>query len=259
MGKKFKNPLKDLLKKGEKTTGAWVQIGSSITAEILGSAGFDWLIMDLEHGSGDIPTLINQIQATRLVDSVPLVRAPWNDFVIIKRILDAGAYGVIVPNVETKEEAQNMVKACKYPPEGIRGVSANARAAGFGCKPDRYFSTANDELLIIAQIETQKGVNNLDKILEVGGLDGIFIGPSDLAASMGYIGNPGHSAVQEAIATVETLVFENNKILGTMAGSWEQALKLYDKGYQMLTLMADGASLAKTAGDIISKFRELKE
>jgi 2-dehydro-3-deoxyglucarate aldolase/4-hydroxy-2-oxoheptanedioate aldolase len=257
MDKVFRNPLKHRLSEGEKTAGAWVQLGSPMSAEILSRAGFDWLIIDLEHGAGDIPTLISQIQAMNGYKAVPLVRAPWNDFVIIKRILDAGAYGVLIPSVSTGSEAEDAVLACKYPPAGIRGAATSARAAGFGWKPHLYFSTANDEIMIITQVETAQAISNLDEILEVADLDGVFIGPSDLAASMGHLGNPTHPEVQEAITFTEAKVLRAEKLLATMATSWEQAKVLYERGYQMVTLMADGVALAMAAGELTGKFESL--
>ena len=138
---KFENKLKTKLRAGKKTAGAWVQIASPFTAEILSSAGFDWLMLDMEHGPGDILTLVSQVHAMKGTDSVPLVRTPWNDFVAIKKILDAGAQGVLVPYVNTQEEAERAVKACKYPLEGIRGVAGSPRAPGYGQNLGSYTVT----------------------------------------------------------------------------------------------------------------------
>jgi len=252
----FKNRVKRLLKEGKKTSGAWLQIASPFTAEILSSAGFDWLMIDMEHGPGDILTLISQIQAMKGTDCVPLVRTPWNDFVAIKRILDAGAQGVLVPYVNTREQAEEAVKACKYPPEGIRGVAGSPRAPGYGQNHGDYLQRANDEIFIMVAVETPDAVANLDEILQVEGLDGIFIGPMDLASNMGYLGQPGQPEVQEVIAGIENKVFASGKILATIAGTWEQAQILYERGYQMITLMADGTSLAKLAAENVTHFKE---
>jgi len=257
MTQPFENRVKRMLKEGQKTAGAWLQIASPFTAEIMSRAGFDWLIIDMEHGPGDILSLISQLQAMNGTDVVPLVRAPWNDFVAIKRILDAGVYGILFPYVNTKEEAEAAVRACKYPPEGVRGVAGSPRAAGYGQNPREYLTRANDEILIITAVETPEAVANLDEILAVDGLDGIFIGPMDLATSMGHPFDPGHPEVQEAIALIETKVLAAGKFLGTIAGNWEQAQVRYEKGYQLLMLMADGASLGKLAGSIVANFREM--
>lgn len=252
----FENTLKTKLKAGKKTAGAWVQIASSFTAEILSSAGFDWLMLDMEHGPGDLLTLISQIHAMQGSTSVPLVRTPWNDFVAIKRILDAGAQGVLIPYVNNWTEAEQAVKACKYPLEGIRGVAGSPRAAGYGQNPGQYLQRANDQILILIAIETPEALANLEEILSVDGLDGVFIGPMDLASSMGHFGDPSQPEVQSAIQEIETKVLAAGKVLATTTGNWEQAQNLYERGYQMLMLMADGASLAALATQKVTQFRQ---
>ena len=252
----YNNRLRRKLEAGQKTAGAWLQLGSPLTAEILARAGFDWLIIDLEHGPGDIPILISQLQALGGTEAVPLVRAPWNDFVTIKRILDAGVEGVLVPYVNTPEEAEAVVRACHYPPHGIRGVAGSPRAAGFGYNVRDYLDHADEEILVLTAVETPEAVANLDEILAVEGLDGVFVGPMDLATSMGYRFNPSEPAVQATISTIEEKVLASGKILSTLAGSWEQAQRLYERGYQMLMLMADGVTLSKMANKIVGQFRE---
>ena len=251
----FENRAKRLLKEGRKTAGAWAQILSPISTEILSRAGFDWVIIDMEHGPNDIPSLLTQIQTMRGSKAVPIVRAPWNDFVILKRILDVGAYGVVIPYVNTREEAEAAVRACKYPPEGIRGIAGSTRAAGFNQNSMNYFSKANEEILIITQVETDVAVKNIDEILTVQGIDGVFIGPMDLATNMGHIYNPASPDVQEAIAAVEEKVLSSDKFLATISGSWEQAKNLYDRGYQMVTLMSDGVGLAGLASEKMAAFK----
>ena len=252
----FENRVKRMLKDGEKTAGAWLQIASPFTAEIMSQAGFDWLMIDMEHGPGDILNLITQLQAMRGSETAALVRAPWNDFVTIKRILDTGVHGLLVPYVNTREEAEAAVRACRYPPQGIRGVAGSPRAQGYGQNVREYLASANDEILVITAVETPVAVANLDSILAVDGVDGVFIGPMDLATNMGYLGDPAQREVQEAIAEIENKVLETGKILATISGSWEQAQRLYDRGYQMVMLMADGVSLAKLAAEKVAQFRE---
>jgi 2-keto-3-deoxy-L-rhamnonate aldolase RhmA len=252
----YENILKANLKAGKKTAGAWAQIASPFTAEILSSAGFDWLMIDMEHGPGDILTLISQIQAMKGTDCVPLVRTPWNDFVAIKRILDAGAQGVLIPYVNTRLQAEEAVKACKYPQEGIRGVAGSPRAPGYGQNLGNYLQRANDEIFIMIAVETSDAVSNLDEILQVDGLDGFFIGPMDLASSMGHSGNPSHPEVQAAISTIEEIVLAAGKTLATTTGSWSSAQELFTRGYQMLMLMADGISLAKMAAELVAEYRK---
>jgi 2-dehydro-3-deoxyglucarate aldolase/4-hydroxy-2-oxoheptanedioate aldolase len=250
------NRTKRLLQEGRRTVGAWVQVASPITAEILARAGFDWLLIDLEHGPGDILTLVGQLQAISATAVTPLVRAPWNDFVIIKRILDTGVQGLLVPYVNTAEEARAAVQACRYPPQGIRGVAGSPRAQGYGQNVKAYLERANDEVLLITAVETPLAVQNLNEILSVEGVDGIFIGPMDLATNMGYLGNPGHEKVQEAIGAIEDKVLGAGKVLSTISGDWEQAQRLFEKGYQMITLMSDSTSLAKLAANKVAQFRK---
>lgn len=251
----FQNPVKTLLRQGKKAAGAWVQTGSPLSAEIMAAAGFDFIILDLEHGPGDNMTLLHMCQALGGTDAVPFVRATWNDFVQIKRILDAGAYGVLVPYVNTRQEAEAAVRACKYPPEGIRGVAGSPRAVGYGSNRGDYLGRANEEILILTAVETEDAVNNLDNILTVPGLDAIFIGPMDLASSLGHLGDPGHPDVQAVIKKVEGKVLASDKFLVSLTGSWEEAKAMYQRGYHMLMLMADGLALAKMASEKVNQFK----
>jgi 2-dehydro-3-deoxyglucarate aldolase/4-hydroxy-2-oxoheptanedioate aldolase len=251
----FTNPLKRQLQAGRRTVGAWLQIASPYTAEIMSRAGFDWLLIDLEHGPGDIASLVSQLQALNGSGVTPLVRAPWNDFVMLKRILDAGASGVLVPYVNTAAEAAAAVRACRYPPQGVRGIAGSPRAAGYGQNTRAYLDHANAEIFVMVAVETPEAAANLEEILKVDGLDGIFIGPMDLATSMGHFADPGQPEVRAAIASIEARVLGSGKALATVANSWEQAQALFDKGYQLLTVMADGASLAKLAAESVAKFR----
>jgi 2-dehydro-3-deoxyglucarate aldolase/4-hydroxy-2-oxoheptanedioate aldolase len=162
----------------------------------------------------------------------------------------------LVPYVNSRTEAEAAVRACKYPPEGIRGIAGSPRAAGYGQNPKEYLTKANDLILVITAVETMEAVSNLDEILKVPLLDGIFIGPMDLATSMGYFADPSQPAVQTVIAEVEKKVLGAKKILGTIANDWEQAIKLYQRGYQLLMIMADGVALGKLAAEKVSLFRK---
>ena len=212
-------------------------------------------MVDLEHGPGDIITLAGQAQAMKATSAVPLARASWNDFVQAKRILDAGAYGILFPYVNTAEEARAAVLACKYPPQGMRGVAGSPRAAGYGQNSLEYLEHANAEILVLAAVETPTAIANLESILAVDELDGIFIGPMDLATSMGYFAQPAHPDVQASIRRVEAHTLAAGKVLASIAVSWEQASQLYNRGYQMLLLMADGTALSRLAGDLVRQFR----
>jgi 2-dehydro-3-deoxyglucarate aldolase/4-hydroxy-2-oxoheptanedioate aldolase len=185
MIEKNRNPAAEALRSGKKLSAAWLQAGSPVTAEILAEAGFDILLVDLEHGPGDIMTLVSQIQAMKGEKAVPFARASWNDMVQIKRILDAGANGIVVPYVCTAAEAEAAVRAAKFPPEGVRGIAGSPRAGHYGANSADYFETANRDVFVFIQIENPDGVANLDEILAVEGVDGIYLGPTDLATTHG--------------------------------------------------------------------------
>ncbi len=251
----YENRVKRIALEGRKTCGAWAQLGSPFIVEILSNAGFDWLMIDMEHSPIDMMTLVSMVQAMGATDTIPFARAPWNDPVVIKRILDTGVMGLLIPYVNSAEEAEMAVKACKYPPEGIRGVAGSTRAAGYGQNIMNYLSKANEEIMILTAIETTEAMDNLDEILTVPGLDGIFIGPMDLAASLGHLGNPNEIEVQEAFAVIEEKTLKSGKLLASLAGNWEQAQAKYKKGYNMLMLMADSTSLAALAGQKADEFK----
>lgn len=256
MSQLFENRLKHMLKAGRKTAGAWAQLCSPTSAEILCRAGFDWILIDMEHSPADLQTLVAQLQAMGTYGVVPLVRAPWNDLVWIKRILDAGAFGVMIPAVNTREQAIAAVQACKYPPVGVRGIAGSPRAAGFGRDTAGYLKRANDEILVILQVETPQAIEHLEEIGKVPGVDALFIGPMDLSTSMGHLGNPAHPEVQAAIATVEAKAKALGMPLGTISAGWEQAKALYDRGYQLVTLLSDVILLSRASADALAKFRE---
>jgi 2-dehydro-3-deoxyglucarate aldolase/4-hydroxy-2-oxoheptanedioate aldolase len=252
----MKNPVKIKLKNGQKTIGGFLQTLSPVAAEIMSQSGFDWLIVDLEHSPGGFENLQSQLQAMNGSGVVPFARAPWNDMVAIKRILDTGVMGVLIPYVNTKAEAEAAVAACKYPPQGVRGVAGSPRAAGFTRNMLPYLRSANEETIVMIAVETLDAVANLDEILTVEGLDGIFIGPVDLASSMGFLGDPGQPAVQETIALIESKVLASDKFLGTLAGTWEKAQECFEKGYQWMVVMQDGVALLKAADNVVRQFRE---
>jgi 2-keto-3-deoxy-L-rhamnonate aldolase RhmA len=178
---KLKNSLKAKLKAGKSTVGTFIEIGHPDITEWLSRLGFDWLLLDAEHGPLGFQTMQSMMQSMKGSDCVPIVRVQWNDPVVIKRVLDIGAYGVLIPWVNSKEEAEAAVRACKYPPQGLRGYGPR-RAAMLDSE---YYRTANDELLISVQIETQAALDNLDEILSVEGIDACYVGPYDLSCSLG--------------------------------------------------------------------------
>jgi 4-hydroxy-2-oxoheptanedioate aldolase len=208
LGDTMQNAFKAALKAGRPQIGLWLGLTSSYSAELLAGAGFDWLLIDGEHAPNSVQTVLTQLQAIAPYPSQPVVRPSWNDPVQIKQLLDVGAQTLLVPMVQNADEARLAVRATRYPPAGIRGVgSALARASRWNRIPD-YLQQANDAMCVLVQIETREALKNLPQILDVEGVDGVFIGPADLSADMGFAGNPQHPEVQAAIEQAIAQILE---------------------------------------------------
>src|SRR6218665_1920199 len=193
------NAFKSALLKHERQIGLWLGLANAYTAELCAGAGFDWLVVDGEHGPNDLPLMLAQLQAIAASGVRPVVRAPIGETWIIKQLLDIGAQTILVPMVESAAQARELVRAVNYPPKGIRGVgAAMARASAFNRIPD-YLTSANEQACLLVQLESRVGLAALEEIAAVEGVDGIFIGPSDLAADMGYLARPGVPEVQAAV------------------------------------------------------------
>ncbi len=251
-----RNIIREKVSKKEKCLAAWAQASSNITSEVLASCGFDMVLIDMEHAPGDFQTLLSQIQSMNGFPALPMVRVANNDATTIKRTLDAGAYGILIPYIETREEAELAVQATKYPPFGIRGLAASTRAANYGNNSPEYFNKANNEILVFIAIESLKGVENLDAILQTPGLDGAFVGPADLATNMGYLGDFTIPEVQDKVNYIEQKILDNNKILMSLAMKWEDAEKKFDKGASIVLNMSDTVSLGILAREKIQTFRQ---
>ena len=195
------NSFKRRLHAGETLIGCWCSLANPITTEVLGLAGFDWLLLDGEHAPNDVTTFIPQLMALKDSASAPVVRPSWNDAVEIKRLLDAGFYNVLVPFVQSADDARRAVAATRYPPAGVRGVSVAQRSNRFGTVAD-YFRDIDAQITVLVQIETRAGLEASADIAAVDGVDGVFVGPSDLAAALGHLGRPAEPSVQAAIAQV---------------------------------------------------------
>jgi 2-keto-3-deoxy-L-rhamnonate aldolase RhmA len=249
----LKNPLKEKLRRGEAVIGTFVEIGHPDVAEWLSRVGFDWLLLDTEHAPTGLETLQGMMQAMSGTNCIPIVRPQWNDLVFIKRVLDLGAYGVLIPWVNSKEDAENAVRFCKYPPEGIRGFGPR-RPGMFD--PADYYKTANSELLVAIQIETDKALKNLDEILSVPGIDACYVGPWDLSVSMGF-GVPPKWDDPRYLAAFDR-VLEAAKRHGKPAGMFstvdniEWALK---KGFKFNTVDDDDTFLITGAQVALKKAR----
>nr|WP_272214538.1 2-dehydro-3-deoxyglucarate aldolase [Marinicella sp. W31]MDC2880159.1 2-dehydro-3-deoxyglucarate aldolase [Marinicella sp. W31] len=196
--------------------GCWSALGSHISMEVLGLAGFDWLLLDGEHAPNDVLSFIPQLMALKDSPSAPVVRPQSNDTVLIKRLLDSGFYNFLIPFVQSAEDARRAVAATRYPPEGVRGVSVSQRSNRYGAIPD-YIKVVNDNIAVLVQIESPAAVNEIEAIAAVAGVDGIFIGPSDLAAGYGHLGNANHPEVQKVIADVFSVAARHGKATGILA------------------------------------------
>ena len=235
-----KSILKEKLQNGELSIGSWLTIPHQAVIEILGSAGFEWLTIDIEHSSISIETVMNLIGHIQGNGMQALVRVSKNEEVVIKRVLDAGADGVIVPMIKNKEEAIEAVNHVKYPPLGKRGVGLN-RAQKYGTAFDTYQEWVKNEVVVIAQIEHIEAVNNLEEIFSVPGIDGIIVGPYDLSASMGYPGEYYREDVQIALTRIDEVAKKLNKSLGfhVIDSDHSKTLEKINKGYSFLAFSLD--------------------
>lgn len=209
----MKNTLKAALREGKATFGSWIQFGNPAIAEMMAQAGFEWLVIDIEHSVIGLEAVQALIQVVELNGSVPLVRLSSNDPVQAKRVMDAGAHGIIVPTVNTKTEAFLAVQSIKYPPEGIRGVGLS-RAQAYGARFSEYIQETAQYSIIIVMIEQKSGVENIDDILSVPGIDGILVGPYDLSSSYGVPGNFDHPLMQKAMSKILTSAKKANVSAG---------------------------------------------
>lgn len=247
---------KQRLAAGERLYGCFLNAESPILAELLARVGYDCLMIDREHSAADLPTVRAMTQAIRTTDCSPLVRVPLNDAAEIKRTLDIGIDGVMAPAINSRAEAEALVAACRYPPAGIRGVAVPIiRASGYGLEAKRYAAEANDRLLVIAQIETAAAVAAVDAIAAVPGIDMLFIGPYDLSASLGHLGEPDHAAARKLIARVEAAAKRAGKWLGTIATAARPADRLFADGYDLVLGSADLAMLRDAALAQVERFR----
>jgi 4-hydroxy-2-oxoheptanedioate aldolase len=211
-----RNPFKHAIAKGELQLGCWLGLADSYVAEISAGAGFDWLLIDGEHAPNDLRSIVAQLQVIAARDTHAVVRPPIGETWLIKQLLDAGAQSLLIPMVESAEQAQALVDAVTYPPQGVRGVgSALARASDFAAIGD-YLTSARDEICLLAQVENRKGLDALDDILAVEGLDGVFIGPSDLAADLGFIGQAGAPEVKKVVVSALEKIVASGKAAGIL-------------------------------------------
>lgn len=234
-----KNTFKSALGENRFQLGLWVALASPYAAEVVSGSGYDWLLIDGEHGPNDIPLLSAQIQAVARSGSHPIVRLPAGETWLIKQILDTGAQTLLIPMVESVEEAQALVKAVRYPPHGVRGVGAALGRASQFSRIGDYVETANEQICLIVQIESRAGLKALDDIAALDGIDALFIGPSDLAADMGYLGQPGHPEVTAAIMDAFARIKKAGKARGIMTLDLAQARLYREMGADFMAIGTD--------------------
>jgi 4-hydroxy-2-oxoheptanedioate aldolase len=239
------NRFKQALRDGQVLIGLWQGLGNAVSAELCAGLGFDWLLFDGEHGPNDLPSMLAQLQAVSHHASHPVARLPIGETRLVKQYLDIGFTTLLIPMVDTAEQAAEMVRAVRYPPRGKRGVAAYiTRASQWNGIPD-YLAEADEQICLLLQAETRMALENLDAIAAMDGVDGVFIGPSDLSASMGHRGNPGHPDVQAAIADAIVRIKAAGKAAGTLAVQEETARHYLGLGCQFVAVGTDTGLLAE--------------
>jgi 4-hydroxy-2-oxoheptanedioate aldolase len=249
-----RNAFKQAIAAGQLQIGLWSSLCSPIVAEIIADAGFDWILLDSEHSPNEIPGLFSQLQAIQRGSATPIIRPAWNDAVLAKRCLDIGVQTLLFPYVQSAEEARRAVASTRYPPQGIRGVAVASRASRFGRTPG-YLTKANGEMCVLVQVETRTALDALEAIAKVEGVDGVFIGPSDLAASLGHLGNPQHAEVQAAMKDAVTRLKALGKPAGILTGNEEEIRRYIDWGYQFVAVGSDVGLLAGATTALAKKFK----
>ena len=248
------NAFKHAIAKGELQIGLWCSLCSAIAAEIVSDSGYDWLLFDTEHSPNEVPTILAQLQASQGSRCSAIVRPAWNDMVLIKRYLDIGAQTLLLPFVQNAEEARRAVASTRYPPRGVRGITGSGRASRYGRVRD-YLKNADSELCVLVQVETREALRRIEEIASVEGVDGVFIGPNDLSASFGHIGNWGHPEVQAALEDAVRRLKAIGKPAGILTPNEEEAKKFIGWGYTFVAVGADVGLLAKNADALAKRFK----
>jgi 4-hydroxy-2-oxoheptanedioate aldolase len=248
------NYFKRGLKSGPPQCGCWLSLASIMSTEICAGAGFDWLLIDTEHAPNELHMVHTQLLAASAYNIPILVRPAWNDTVILKRLLDIGVQSFVVPYVQNAEEARKAVAATRYTPNGVRGVSTSSRSSRFGRVKD-YLPQADQEICVIVQIESREALKNIEAIAAVNGVDGLFIGPQDLAADLGHLGNPGHPEVAAAIGDAIARMKKTGKAPCILAFAEADAKKWITHGARMVAVTSDLAILARESTAIAARFK----
>jgi 4-hydroxy-2-oxoheptanedioate aldolase len=249
------NPFKRALAAGKPQIGLWSSLSSNYTVEVIAGAGFDWILLDSEHSPADIENLLTQLQAAAPYPTHAVVRVPWNDMVNIKRVLDIGAQSLLVPYVSTREEAKNAVSFTRYPPAGVRGVAGTTRATRFG-RVAEYARRAHEEICVLVQVETQPALDNIEAICGIEGVDGVFIGPADLHASMGHAGEVANPKVKPLIDDAIRRIRKAGKAPGILTPNEADARHWLECGALFVAVGSDVGILARGADALAAKFKK---
>jgi 4-hydroxy-2-oxoheptanedioate aldolase len=249
------NILKRALREGRAQIGLWCTLASNVAIEVVAGSGFDWLMLDTEHSPNELDTVLAQLQAAAAYPTSMVVRPAWNDMILIKRLLDVGAQSILLPYVQNAEEARRAVSYTRYPPEGLRGVSGMSRATRFGRIPD-YARRAHEELCVMVQVETREGLSQIEEMAAVDGVDGIFIGPADLAAALGHAGSPGHPDVQAAIEDAIVRIREAGKAPGILFSDDTKLRHYLELGALFVAVGVDAGILARETQALAARFKK---
>jgi 4-hydroxy-2-oxoheptanedioate aldolase len=244
------NPFTHALATGDKQIGLWISLCSNFSAEVIASAGYDWVLIDMEHSPNDYFSVLSQMQAFAASDTTGIVRVEWNDAVAVKRILDLGAPGLLFPMIQSVAEAGQAVAATRYPPRGVRGVAASSRATKFGRIKD-YVSRIEDETTVLLQLETRHAVGQAEAIAAVDGVHGIFFGPGDIAADIGHLGNPMHPEVWKLIKPAAQRLIAKGVPVGTLVTDGDFAVELLNEGFTFVACGTDTGLLAKATDALL--------
>lgn len=235
--------------------GIWSTLGAPSVAELLLGCGFDWMLIDTEHSPNELPGVIDHLRVAQAAGVPAVVRPAWNDVVTVKRLMDQGAQSLLFPYVQNAAEAAAAVAATRFPPHGNRGVSGGSRGAGYGLWPD-YFKRYVDEVCVLVQIETVEALADIEKIAAVPGVDGVFIGPADLAASMGHLGNAQHPDVQKAIDDGFARLKKLGKPSGYLTTNEVEVERRMAQGVDFISVNTDGALIGKAATGLLQRLRK---
>jgi len=248
------NAFKRAILSGKPQIGLWSTLASHYALEIVAGAGYDWLLIDTEHSPADLENVLHQLQAAAPYPTHAVARVPWNDMVSIKRFLDIGAQSLLIPYVQTAEEARAAVSYTRYPPAGVRGVSAVTRATRFG-RVQGYAKRAQEEICVLVQIETRQGLDNLEAIAAVEGVDGVFIGPGDLHASLGFVGETANPQVKPLIDEAIGRIRKAGKAPGILTGVEADAKHWLELGALFVAVGVDAGILARESEKLLARFR----